>query len=529
MGHVPPGACPQKVPSADWELLHKNLEYYDALVAFYWAEDWGNDPEGTIPEFWFSEEQRLVLCQQFKKYREVGGETKTMGDPMTTILSTRLTDLVLSSATQDMIAASAAGRPVKEAETRRVWDHLLTNFFVSPEQIVSPNIFLEYYVQLPRNHLLDCQRSTILKKAKSLGEISVALTRNEVNVTGDNYTDALGDLPATSYRNDLVAKAKNALDHAQYAAGVALTDYEKVTNTKLESFVSALEARATEEPILGICDVLVVDGLDWGEHDAGAKEQFLEYVRHLGTASSLQDALEHYNRYHNGYGFVCKLKTWIERREIALKPKPEPKPKPKPEPNPDMGAEPPKPPPQGSRSLTDLPYVTSRPLPTAVTRDLPDIQHPSIPSLVVEYKRADDDTVAGAVNQTYMFGSGSVDFRESVGVDPGRPVIILAVDGSRGAVSMAWKSKDSGITYILERGVHIFDITQPLQAYQFATFLIQLRAQINKDRPAISKEVIKHFKKTPLKLLKKWTKTAQALEMPALHNPKLYKELNELV
>lgn len=85
------------------------------------------------------------------------------------------------------------------------------------------------------------------------------------------------------------------------------------------------------------------------------------------------------------------------------------------------------------------------------------------------------------------------------------------------------------ITYILERGVPIFDITQPLQALNFATFLIGLRAQCNKDRVAMREEVVKHFNSTDPGSLRKWTKTAQALEMPAIHNKTLYTELKNRV
>lgn len=81
------------------------------------------------------------------------------------------------------------------------------------------------------------------------------------------------------------------------------------------------------------------------------------------------------------------------------------------------------------------------------------------------------------------------------------------------------------ITYILERGVPIFDITQPLQALNFVTFLIRLRAQDNEDRAAMRDEVVKHFNGSDLGSLRKWTKTAQALETHAIHHKTLSAEL----
>ena len=86
---------------------------------------------------------------------------------------------------------------------------------------------------------------------------------------------------------------------------------------------------------------------------------------------------------------------------------------------------------------------------TTTASTLPDIQDLLIPSLIVEYKKADDGTVASAVNQGHIYGSGAIEFRESAGMDPSRPVMVLAADGTRGAINMVCKSKVSGVRFIL--------------------------------------------------------------------------------
>ncbi|KAJ7827301.1 hypothetical protein B0H13DRAFT_1561421, partial [Mycena leptocephala] len=67
-----------------------------------------------------------------------------------------------------------------------------------------------------------------------------------------------------------------------------------------------------------------------------------------------------------------------------------------------------------------------------------------------------------------------------------RPFYGLVTSGDRGAILMAWKSKPKfkpesedlpgrQEIYIMERNVCMMDISNPLEAFHFATFLIRLR------------------------------------------------------
>lgn len=97
-------------------------------------------PEGTVPRLWFPESERVALCEQYKRYKEVGGTELPMESTMRMLLTPRIDSLLHSCNTQDTLAAAAAGRPVKEAELRHVWDQLLLNFFVDKAEVVSPNV-----------------------------------------------------------------------------------------------------------------------------------------------------------------------------------------------------------------------------------------------------------------------------------------------------------------------------------------------------------------------------------------------------
>lgn len=76
--------------------------------------------------------------------------------------------------------------------------------------------------------------------------------------------------------------------------------------------------------------------------------------------------------------------------------------------------------------------------------------------------------------------------------------------------------------FILERDVCIFDISVPLQAYQFAVFLVRLRMWAKQQRDRLKEKVVKHFKNADPEALHKWTKESQALQHFDLHNPKEY-------
>lgn len=286
---------------------------------------------------------------------------------------------------------------------------------------------LEYYIQLPRNHLLDIAKaSTLREKALEVLAISRALCRNEVDLADREYTRVSQSGIPTDHH--LLDKAMEAFEHAQSVIKAVSTERNKISKATPESFLDAVKTRAAKEPIQGICDALVVSRLDWGEGNEGAKDKYAEFVRHLDMAKSLEATLDNFNQSSSGHGYIFRLKTWLEQRR-----KP-----------------PPSPPRRVSQSLTDLPYVVGPPRITTTTAStLPDIQDLLIPSLVVEYKKSDDGTVASAVNQGHMYGCGAIDFRETAGVDPSRPVMTLVADGSRGAINMVCKSKASGVRCVL--------------------------------------------------------------------------------
>lgn len=270
--------------------------------------------------------------------------------------------------------------------------------------------------------------STLREKALKVSSISLALCNNEVGVADREYTRVSQSTIPTDHLPHFLEKATKACDHAQSVVKSVRRENNEILKATPESFLHAVETRAAKEPVQGICDALVVNRLDWGEGNEGAKDKYAKFVRHLDMANSLEATLDNFKQSSSGNGYIFRLKTWLEQRR-------------KPPPSPLRRV---------SQSLTDFPYVVGPPrITTATASTLPDIQDLLIPSLIVEYKKADDGTVASAVNQGHIYGCGAIEFRESAGVDPSRPVMVLAADGSRGAINMVCKSKASGVRCVL--------------------------------------------------------------------------------
>ncbi|KAG2358641.1 hypothetical protein BDR07DRAFT_1294366 [Suillus spraguei] len=77
------------------------------------------------------------------------------------------------------------------------------------------------------------------------------------------------------------------------------------------------------------------------------------------------------------------------------------------------------------------------------------------------------------MNQTKTYLVSAVTFLSEVGITD-QPVFGLVVNGTLGAVTMAWMTNRVCQIYIMERNVRHYDIRDPLQALQFVSILPRL-------------------------------------------------------
>ena len=70
--------------------------------------------------------------------------------------------------------------------------------------------------------------------------------------------------------------------------------------------------------------------------------------------------------------------------------------------------------------------------------------------------------------------------------------------------------------YVMERNIRTFDLSSPLQAFHFATFLVRLRARSKDVQELFREQQASLMTKVKKGELKKWTKKAQFKELGKL-------------
>ncbi|KAJ6611598.1 hypothetical protein B0H10DRAFT_353035 [Mycena sp. CBHHK59/15] len=133
--------------------------------------------------------------------------------------------------------------------------------------------------------------------------------------------------------------------------------------------------------------------------------------------------------------------------------------------------------------------------------------HLLLPHFVAKYQKLSHDE-GQVLIQGRMYLASLVAFYSALGIDD-YPFYGLVAYGKVGSLLMAWKSSTHKQTYLVEHNVCKFDITVPIEAFQFATFLLRLRD----DQQRLKKRVEERLKKgVDRERLRRWTKSAQMSE-----------------
>lgn len=188
-----------------------------------------------------------------------------------------------------------------------------------------------------------------------------------------------------------------------------------------------------------------------------------------------------------------------------------------------------------SRTETDNDSVTKH-KPKA-SGELPRGQSLWIPRLVVENKKPSDKNRQRSLNQCRVYCVASVQFLASLGVYR-HPVFGAAIDGRCCYVLMAWTDEKgvrtslrispqyltfAQITFLFDRDVRKFDITVPIQALQYMTFLLRLKREADEQKAELTRKILAHFRAPPTQSAtqqpRSWTKAAQTKEFPKFHTP----------
>ncbi|KAJ7247889.1 hypothetical protein B0H12DRAFT_1303529 [Mycena haematopus] len=141
----------------------------------------------------------------------------------------------------------------------------------------------------------------------------------------------------------------------------------------------------------------------------------------------------------------------------------------------------------------------------------PFANHLLLPHFVAKYQGVAEHQGVDKVSiQGRMHLASLVAFYSAFGIDD-YPFYCLVTFGKVGTLLMAWRSSIHKQTYLVERNMRKFDLSVPIEAFQFATFLLRLRD----DQEKLKQHVEQRLKEgVDQDRLRQWTKCAQMGETP---------------
>ncbi|KAJ7161889.1 hypothetical protein C8R43DRAFT_1233455 [Mycena crocata] len=362
-------------------------------------------------------------------------------------LQERMPPLLSASLGAYTMHMQRSGLVVNEPECRHDWDALLYRFYCKNNESASPYVLLEQTIRYARNELVHLRAHTDI----------IEVQKNRIDRELDYCL-----LTATS------AQLKRMADEVREQAQVAVRQAEKFKRIlgpflqeagksaeSKEHFMQYLEGRAKKEPRTGICDALLFLAIKdkWNLiSDARFTLDAIPPTKSPGTGTQADD----FKIYLQNPFIVCTTESAQVPESYST---------------PNLKGKGPK-----------LPST-----PTASPVHYPFEGHLILPHVVVEYKKR-SDTEGKALNQGRMYLVSLVAFYTALGIDD-RPFYCIVTSGKIGAILMAWKSSKQKQTYLLERNVRKFDISIPLQAFQFATFLLRLRDDQEQLKKLVQKKL----------------------------------------
>ncbi|KAK7687955.1 hypothetical protein QCA50_009174 [Cerrena zonata] len=102
-------------------------------------------------------------------------------------------------------------------------------------------------------------------------------------------------------------------------------------------------------------------------------------------------------------------------------------------------------------------------------------EYVELPFILGVFQRPEDQALT-AFRRLCIYMTSAVDMYTHL-CKPGEniPVWGIYINGKQGDILMAQRCSESDRTFIIQRGTHSFDITDPFQAMQFASFLLRIR------------------------------------------------------
>ncbi|KAG2079289.1 hypothetical protein BDR04DRAFT_1086513 [Suillus decipiens] len=329
-----------------------------------------------------------------------------------------------------------------EANRRHEWDALLLNFFQPvPSQ---RDVLLERQLNLLRN--LAADDSSFATRASQ-----VALEYHFL------CSEQLRWIPLTTDISDSWKQARAA--HSQ---GAQFSDDTQIRSLQ-RNFAKVIAHHSSKDPVTGKCDAILVipcSGVATAMlqriFSTEEKDKFLKYFMLVQgpklDTSTAETPVGHHEKITSGQSLQVPSSSCISDfgktdRDQLLNPFLC---------HPDFNQE---------TQMKVTPLSKDTPCDERSRQDL------LLPVLLAEYKKKDESAISTSMNQIKTLLVSAVIFLSEVGITD-QPIFGLVVNGTLGAVTMAWMTNKQ--TYIMERNIRHYDIRDPFQALQFVSILPRL-------------------------------------------------------
>ncbi|KAJ7224969.1 hypothetical protein B0H12DRAFT_1328780 [Mycena haematopus] len=456
----------------DAEEITEMVRSYNEMCGFLWPSAWNKNAPPPVDEG-LTDVLDLLLDQagEFQKLsaeQAKQGSTKPeqakqfkMKPEHEKFLKNHMSTLLAASVGACVLYDRRTGVKINEAESRHRWDALIYHFYAEEGEKASPYVLLEKTINYARNQSVDnIDVETFVKD-------QIQQLRDYRDHCLDATTDAR-KLDKSAQQTDgthldaVIRQSLTASNRAQ-----ELLDFVGSFDERPDEYIQWVRRRSYREPKQGICDAILFAVLP-GFRDLIEEIEFIidartppqEKPNAPPKSDSVKQLLD--NPFH-----VCTTDPWILRTQAAHE---------------------------------------------AAQQNIPQFQHDLIlPHFIVEYKKTDDKDGAKALNQGRMYLVSMVAFYTALGVED-FPFFALVTSGKAGAILMAWKSSKHAKTYLIERNVRTFDISSPIQAFHFATFLLRLRDDQKKLKDRVASQLPvgdEEGRQALLDRLRRWSKFAQ--------------------
>ncbi|KAL4061822.1 hypothetical protein J3A83DRAFT_4115705, partial [Scleroderma citrinum] len=440
------------------------IDKYQKITEFVWPPEWKSTDD--LPSVDSSvQSRRNKLFQNYDPHiKNLTTSFGTMDADTIAILLSRFHAILNASLGAFSRETAAATLGANEVERRHDWDSLLTSVYVAdlarPETIVH-SALLERTLNSARNGAAD-EIDKFVAKQKHLSRQYVELCIKALTSADNTFSD-----------ESMVSQQCTA----------ALTDatvQRSAVATRLDVDTQKMVAKHSRlDPETARCDAILVvqcriDTMQWLQEVLSKCRQKFDLIVHPAAESKAHS--------NDRVGATKAQPTSDEERHL----------------------------------IHDPFHFTPQ---KAIQGD-PSIRSDSIslPILIAEYKKKDGSGIFKAMNQCRIYLVSALRFLEALGIT-GQPVFGLVTKGAEGSILMAWLSGKTEKIYIIDRNVKTFDLTNPLDAFQFATILVRLSQHAQGLKTKFEDEDYQSTLRAKFKSgIPQWSKRFQNMDVKAMQN-----------